>query len=82
MTEAGTGTVNSKGQVTVPKSVRRALGIEEGDRLVLDVEGHRVLVRKVPCEILTTQFGRQEPWKIRGALFRRRLGDEWVARGH
>lgn len=34
--------VTSKGQVTVPKAVRRAMGIKEGDSLVFEVEGDEV----------------------------------------
>ena len=39
-------TVTSKGQVTIPKSIRRALRVAEGDRLdfVVEQEG-RVVVR-------------------------------------
>jgi len=40
--------VSSKGQITVPKRVRVALGIEEGDEVVFRVEGNRaVLARTV-----------------------------------
>jgi len=35
--------VTSKGQVTVPKAVRDALGIKEGDEIVFRVEGNRAL---------------------------------------
>lgn len=38
--------VTSKGQVTVPKSVREALGVAEGDQLVFRVEGNRALVAR------------------------------------
>ncbi|MBA2441754.1 MAG: AbrB/MazE/SpoVT family DNA-binding domain-containing protein [Rubrobacter sp.] len=42
--------VTSKGQLTIPKEVRRALGVREGDSLVFEVEdgdGARVrVVRK------------------------------------
>ncbi len=38
--------VTSKGQVTVPKAVRDALGIEEGDAVVFRVEGNRALIAK------------------------------------
>ena len=31
--------LTSKGQVTIPKAVRKALGIKEGDSLLFDVEG-------------------------------------------
>lgn len=40
--------ITSKGQVTVPKAVRDALGISEGDEVVFRVEGNRaVLARTV-----------------------------------
>jgi AbrB family looped-hinge helix DNA binding protein len=35
--------VTSKGQVTVPKAVRDALGIREGDEVVFHVEGNRAV---------------------------------------
>lgn len=38
--------LTSKGQVTLPKSVRDALGLHEGDRVVFRVEGsYAVLAR-------------------------------------
>jgi antitoxin PrlF len=41
-----TARLSSKGQVTVPRAVREALSLEEGDRLVFRVEGdHAVLAR-------------------------------------
>jgi AbrB family looped-hinge helix DNA binding protein len=44
--------VTSKGQVTVPKAVRDALDISEGDELVFRVEGDRAVVARTP-ELLT-----------------------------
>lgn len=38
--------VTSKGQVTVPKAVREALGIEEGDEVVFRVEGNRAVLAR------------------------------------
>ena len=40
--------VTSKGQVTVPKLVRDALGIKDGDEVVFRVEGHRAVLAKTP----------------------------------
>jgi antitoxin PrlF len=40
--------VTSKGQVTVPKSVRDALGITQGDQLVFRVEGSRAILARTP----------------------------------
>ena len=40
--------VTSKGQVTVPKVVRDALGIQEGDQVVFRVEGNRAVLARTP----------------------------------
>lgn len=40
--------VTSKGQVTVPKAVREALGIKEGDELVFRVDGDRLVLARTP----------------------------------
>jgi AbrB family looped-hinge helix DNA binding protein len=40
--------VTSKGQVTVPKVVRDALGIKEGDEVVFRVEGTRAVLARTP----------------------------------
>ncbi len=40
--------VTSKGQVTVPKAVRDALGIEEGDEIVFRVEGSTAVMARTP----------------------------------
>lgn len=37
--------VTRKFQMTIPKRVREALGIRVGDRLEVDVEGDRIVVR-------------------------------------
>jgi len=38
--------LTSKGQVTIPKSVREALELREGDELLFRVERYRALVAK------------------------------------
>ena len=38
--------VTSKGQVTVPKAVRDALGISAGDEIVFRVEGDRAVLAR------------------------------------
>lgn len=40
--------VTSKGQVTVPRAVRDALGINEGDELLFRVEGNRAVLARTP----------------------------------
>jgi len=41
-------TVTSKGQITIPKEVRDALGIVEGDHLVFRVAQDRAVIARTP----------------------------------
>jgi len=40
--------ITSKGQVTIPKGVRKALELHEGDELLFRVERSRALIAKTP----------------------------------
>ena len=39
-------TVTDKGQVTIPRAVRKRLGIEPGTQLTFEVQGNKILVAK------------------------------------
>jgi len=39
--------VGRRGQMVLPKAVREALGLTEGDQLWVEVEGNRVILRPV-----------------------------------
>ncbi|HUO74562.1 MAG TPA: AbrB/MazE/SpoVT family DNA-binding domain-containing protein [Solirubrobacteraceae bacterium] len=43
-----TAKITSKGQVTIPKSVRDALELHEGDELIFRVERSRAVIAKTP----------------------------------
>lgn len=40
--------LSSKGQITVPRSVRTALGLKEGDNVAFRVDGQRATLSKTP----------------------------------
>jgi antitoxin PrlF len=43
-----TAQLSSKGQLTVPKAVREALGLAEGDTVVFRVDGDHALLARTP----------------------------------
>ena len=44
------GTLTSKGQITLPKSIRQVLGVGPGDRLVFEQRGSDVVVSRADAE--------------------------------
>lgn len=40
--------ITSKGQITVPKSVRDALGLKAGDRVLFRIHPKRAVLAKIP----------------------------------
>lgn len=49
--------VTSKGQVTVPKDVRDALGIHQGDTLIFHVDGDRAFFERTPNLLRARRLG-------------------------
>ncbi|MGI8974124.1 MAG: AbrB/MazE/SpoVT family DNA-binding domain-containing protein [Gaiella sp.] len=62
--------VSSKGQVTVPKSVRQALGLEEGDSVVFRIEGSRATLART-SDLLDLAGIVDVPVELRGTQWRR-----------
>jgi antitoxin PrlF len=58
--------LTSKGQLTVPKPVREALGLEEGDTVVFRVEVDRAVLAKTP-NFLDLAGSVEVPPELRGA---------------
>ena len=59
-------TVTSKGQITLPKPVRDALGVHEGDRVVFRVLADRAVVARSPS-LLDLAGSVPVPAEARGA---------------
>lgn len=74
--------LTSKGQVTIPMAVRRAMGAEPGDEILfeLDEEGARVhVLKRVPLKELFGTLPATRPWPGKEAAreeIGRMLGDK------
>ena len=58
--------LSSKGQITVPRAVREALSLEEGDRVVFKVEGHHATLART-ADLLSLAGSIAVPVAKRGA---------------
>lgn len=48
--------ITSKGQITVPKAVRQALGLKPGDKVVFEQEGEEICVRPVRGQSMFARY--------------------------
>lgn len=71
--------ITGKGQITVPKSVRDALGLHEGDMLVFRVEGGRATVA-ASRELLDLAGSVSVPVEARGMAWDEVRQQAWRAR--
>lgn len=69
--------VTSKGQMTIPVEIRRALDIGEGDSLVVTLEGNEIRLRKL--EPFRPLDDTDPIWKLIGAG---KSGDSDVSERH
>jgi antitoxin PrlF len=60
--------VTSKGQITIPRAVREALGLGEGDHVVFRVEGGRALLARTP-DLLDLASTVEVPAELRGVAW-------------
>jgi len=58
--------LTSKGQITIPSVVRKALGLQDGDRVVFRVDGDRAILARTP-DLLSLAGSIAVPANVRGA---------------
>ena len=52
--------LSSKGQLTVPKSLRKQLNLREGQKLLLETSGDRIIIKKARVEEAGDEFEEEE----------------------
>lgn len=74
-------TITSKGQTTLPASIRRALHLKAGDRILYEIQDDAVVIRPQPGAMAV--FGSLKPAASKaGASFDQERGksrEAWVA---
>ena len=57
--------VTSKGQVTIPVEVRKALGVGQGDTIAFETQADYVVVRRVPtASEVAARFDAEGAWRL------------------
>jgi len=73
--------IGRKGEIYTPKGLRESLGLKPGDRLVVEVRGNQLILRKPRSldEVLATkpkvEISLEEDLKLRGEISRRLEGE-------
>ena len=73
----GTSIISEKGQVTIPKEIRDRLGIVQGDRLIFDLKGDMIIIKKSGTNKISEILKKQKPWNVNSVEFQRKLRDDW-----
>jgi len=76
MAEAGISSLSEKGQVTIPKEIRRRLNLKPGDKVVFLVREDGILIRKA-LERKLSEILEEKPWPVSSLEFQKRLREEW-----
>ena len=74
-----TARITSKGQITIPKAGRDALGVVEGDMLVFRVEGRRAIVAAT-VDLIDLAGSVSVPVEVRGLSWDEIRRRAWSAR--
>jgi AbrB family looped-hinge helix DNA binding protein len=69
--------VGRRGQMVLPKAVREALGLTEGDQLWVEVEGNRVILRPVSSLVRESLGSLRGTWGEEIASYLKEEREAW-----
>jgi AbrB family looped-hinge helix DNA binding protein len=69
--------VGRRGQMVLPKAVREALGVTEGDQLWVEVEGNRVILRPVSSLVRESLGSLRGTWGEEIASYLKEEREAW-----
>jgi AbrB family looped-hinge helix DNA binding protein len=69
--------VGRRGQIVLPKAVREALGVNEGDQLWVEVEGNRVILRPVSSLVRESLGSLRGTWGEEIASYLKEEREAW-----
>ena len=72
--------VGRRGQMVLPKAVREALGVNEGDQLWVEVEGNRVILRPISSLVRESLGSLRGTWGEAIASYLKEEREAWDKR--
>ncbi|UCF08887.1 MAG: AbrB/MazE/SpoVT family DNA-binding domain-containing protein [Thermoplasmata archaeon] len=72
-----TSTVTKKGQVTIPLRLRKLLNLRTGEKVVFDLEGEKVVLKKASCNPIDDMIGLGVGIFEKGVEYQRKIRAEW-----
>lgn len=69
--------ITKKGQVTIPLRFRQLLQIKAGEKVLFDVEGEKVVLKKAPKNPIADLIGLGKGIFGTGLEYQRKMRSEW-----
>ncbi len=67
-------------QITLPRDIRKAIHLSEGDEIILTIEGKNIVIRKADDDPVKTAAGIWKENKESGLDYQKRIRSQWKKR--
>lgn len=67
-------------QITLPRDIRRVVGIKEGDEIMFSVENNKIILTKMDEDPVLAAAGIWKDVKETGAQYQKRMREQWKGR--